>query len=133
MVALIRAFGLHRPDESPCGKPVPVSEAHALAELARGDGMSQNELAARLRLEKSTVSRLVGHLATRGWVERDRDPADGRALRLRLTARGARVAGEIAEARQRKFAAVLERIPDGERDDVLRALDVLAEAMGATS
>lgn len=133
MVALIRAFGLHRPDETPCGKPVPVSEAHALAELARGDGMSQNELAARLRLEKSTVSRLVGQLATRGWVERDRDPADGRALRLRLTARGARVAGEIAEARQRKFAAVLERIPDDERDDVLRALDVLAEAMRATS
>lgn len=133
MVALIRAFGLHQPDETPCGKPVPVSEAHALAELARGDGMSQNELAARLRLEKSTVSRLVGQLATRGWVERDRDPADGRALRLRLTARGARVAGEIAEARQRKFAAVLERIPDDERDDVLRALDVLAEAMRATS
>lgn len=133
MVALVRAFGLHRPDETPCGQPLPVSEAHALAELARGDGLSQNELAARLRLEKSTVSRLVGQLAARGWIERERDPSDGRAVCLRLTERGAALAGDIAEARRRKFAAVLERIPDDERDQVLRALDVLTEAMRGTT
>ncbi len=132
MVALVRAFGLHRPDETPCGQPVPVSEAHALAELALDDPLSQSELAARLRLEKSTVSRIVGQLAARGWVERDRDPGDGRAVCLRLTKRGAAAAGEIGEARRRKFGAVLERIPEDERDEVLRALDILTEAMGAT-
>jgi len=109
-----------------------VSEAHALAELARRETLSQKELAARLRLEKSTVTRLVGQLAARGWVERERDPGDGRAIRLRLTKRGAGAAREIAEARRAKFAAVLERIPEDERDEVLRALDVLTEAMRAT-
>lgn len=131
-MALVRAFGLHRPDETPCGQPVPISEAHALAELARGEMLSQNELGARLRLEKSTVSRLVSQLAARGWLERERDPGDGRAVCLRLTKRGADVAGEIAQARRGKFAVVLERIPADERDEVLRALDVLIEAMRAT-
>jgi DNA-binding MarR family transcriptional regulator len=62
LVALIRAFGLHRPDQTPCGQPVAVAEAHALMELAQGAPLSQNDLAARLQLEKSTVSRLVGIL-----------------------------------------------------------------------
>ncbi|MCP9486282.1 MAG: MarR family transcriptional regulator [Gaiellaceae bacterium MAG52_C11] len=132
MVALVRAFGLHRPDETPCGAPVAVSEAHALAELVRREALSQNELAARLRLKKSTVSRLVGQLAARGWVERERDPCDGRAVSLLLTERGADAAAKIAAARARKFAAVLEQIPDDERDGVLRALDVLTEAMDAS-
>ncbi len=131
MVEVIRAFGLHRPDETPCGKPASVSEAHALMELARTERLSQNELAARLLLEKSTVSRLVGGLVARGWVERERDPTDGRAVRLALTERGARAAGEIGEARRRKFDGVLERIPEEERSAVLEALAVLTEAMRA--
>jgi DNA-binding MarR family transcriptional regulator len=66
LIALIRAFGLHRPDQTPCGEPVAVAEAHALMELAHGVPLSQNDLAARLQLEKSTVSRLVGILEARG-------------------------------------------------------------------
>ncbi len=129
MVAFVRAFGLHRPAETPCGKPVPVSEAHALMELAGGEPLTQTELASRVGLEKSTVSRLVAQLVERGWVDRERDAADGRALRLRLTERGVRAAREIEEARRRRFASVLERIPEDEREGVLAALGVLVEAM----
>ena len=45
MIALIRAFGLHKPDETPCGRPVSVAEAHALMELSRGEPLVQKELA----------------------------------------------------------------------------------------
>ncbi len=79
MIALIRAFGLHRPDQIPCGKPVAVAAAHALMELAQGAPLSQNDLAARLQIEKSTVSRLVGILERRGWIARGRSAEDGRA------------------------------------------------------
>ena len=131
MVALVRAFGLHRPDRTPCGEPVSVSEAHALTELARVQPVTQNELAARLHLEKSTLSRLAGQLEARGWIERARDPGDGRALRVRLTDRGERAARRIGEARREKFAAVLAQIPADQREAVPRALDVLTEAMRA--
>ena len=130
MVALIRAFGLHKPDETPCGKPVSVAEAHALMELARVEGpLVQKELAARVRLEKSTVSRLVGLLEGRGWVERSRSPTDGRAFEVGLTEAGAKAASEIAGARRAKFARVLEAIPEGERASVLGAMRTLEKAM----
>jgi DNA-binding MarR family transcriptional regulator len=129
VVAFVRAFGLHRPSETPCGKPVPVSEAHALAELAGSDGLTQRDLAERLRLEKSTVSRLAGQLVARGWAERGPHPTDGRAVLLRLTERGGRIAGEIEEARRRRFADLLDRIPEDAREDVLRVLSTLREAL----
>jgi len=129
MVRFVRAFGLHQPDETPCGEPVPVSEAHALMELAQAESLGQLELAGRLGLTKSTVSRLVGKLLERGWVERARDDADARAVRLRLTGAGRTAAGQLDEARAAKFAALLAAIPEGERGTVLRSLDILAEAL----
>jgi hypothetical protein len=44
---------------------VPISEAHAVAELDRVGPMSQSELAHRLRLEKSTVSPMLLRLRLR--------------------------------------------------------------------
>ncbi len=129
MVELVRAFGLHQPDRTPCGQPVAVAEAHALMELERREGLSQNELAEWLRLEKSTVSRLVSGLAARGWVERGRDPGDGRMLRLGLTQAGREATGQLAEARRAKFARLLDAIPSEEKDRVLAALDTLVEAL----
>ena len=131
IVALVRSFGLHRPDRTPCGRPVPVSEAHALMELAGGESLSQRDLALRLGLEKSTVSRLVSQLEERGWIDRARDPGDGRALQVRLTPAGRRAAEELGEARRAKFVRLLERIPEDEREHVRRGVEVLVEAMRA--
>lgn len=129
MIALIRAFGLHRPEETPCGQPVAVAEAHALMELSREEPLLQKDLAARLRLEKSTVSRLVKSMEGRGWVGRIRSPRDGRALELRLTGAGRQAAARLAEARGEKFARILEAIPEGDRAAVVEALSILEEAM----
>ncbi|MDQ2998725.1 MAG: MarR family winged helix-turn-helix transcriptional regulator [Chloroflexota bacterium] len=131
LIALIRAFGLHRPDQTPCGKPVAVAEAHALMELIQGVPLSQNDLAARLHLEKSTVSRLVGIMESRGWIARARSAQDGRARELFLTDIGRQMAAELAEARRAKFARVFEAIPEAERAVVFESLQMLVEAMRA--
>ncbi|MEV4460624.1 MarR family winged helix-turn-helix transcriptional regulator [Microbispora sp. NPDC049633] len=125
----VRAFGLHQPDRTPCGQPIPVSEAHALGELARDGALRQNDLAHRLRLEKSTTSRLVTQLIKRGWAERTPTPDDGRGVLVRLTPDGANAAAQLARARADRFSAVLGRVPEHERAAVLRALGVLTEAM----
>ena len=129
LIALIRAFGLHRPDQTPCGEPVAVAEAHALMEIAQAAPLSQNDLAARLQLEKSTVSRLVGILESRGWIVRARSAQDGRARELRLTESGRQMAANLAEARRVKFARVFDAIPETERAAVLESLQILVEAM----
>jgi DNA-binding MarR family transcriptional regulator len=129
ITAFVRAFGLHQPDRTPCGQPVPVSEAHAVAELDRHGQMTQTELAGRLRLEKSTVSRLVAQLIGRGWVRRaDRD-GDARLVWLELTPEGSRAAGELAVARAARFADVIRNIPAERRPAVIDALTTLVEAV----
>jgi len=88
LAGLVRAFGQHHPEQMPCGEPIPDVGPHALAELAQDAQLSQVELGRRLMLEKSTVSRLVGQLAARGWIQRGRDDRDGRVVLLSLTAAG---------------------------------------------
>jgi DNA-binding MarR family transcriptional regulator len=132
MIAFVRAFGLHQGDRTPCGKPVSVAEAHALLELSQHGPLPQSDLAAWLRLEKSTVSRLVAQLEQREWLTRERSTVDKRMLLLSLTEEGRRIAGELAEARQARFERLLAAIPEAQRDEVLRALSVLVEAIDAS-
>jgi DNA-binding MarR family transcriptional regulator len=127
--SFVRAFGLHQSETTPCGQPLSVSEAHALGELAQESEMRQVELTRRLRLQKSTVSRLVGQMSARGWVERAPAPHDGRGVVLRLTPSGQRAAQNLAEARRERFSRLLSSIPAHERAGVLHALDVIVEAL----
>lgn len=129
VIAFIRAFGLLRPDTTPCGRSLSVSEAHALLEISRNQALSQGALGQRLRLEKSTVSRLVSQLQRHDWVERTRDPVDGRAVRLQLTAQGRQVAEQVATARSVHFARLTEQIPEDEREAVVHAIRVLTQAL----
>jgi DNA-binding MarR family transcriptional regulator len=128
LIAFVREFGLHRPDMTPCGVELSVSQAHAVTELDGGP-IAQSELGNRLRLTKSTVSRLVGQLDERGWIARDHgESSDGRVVTIRLTTAGSEVAARIAEARRERMHRLLDNIPDTERDTVLRALDLLVSA-----
>ncbi len=129
-IDFVRAFGLLRPDTTPCGQPLSTSEAHALLELSRSGALAQGVLGGRLGLEKSTVSRLAAQLERRGWVERRREPSDARVILLRLTQAGHLTAAQVARARADRFAAILRRIQPSERSDVLRALVTLARAAG---
>lgn len=129
LLGFVRAFGLHRPDATPCGEAVAVSEAHALQELAAVTFLSQTQLCDRLMLEKSTVSRMVSQMAERQWVTRQADPDDGRRARVSLTDEGRRVAQRLAVARRHRLTDALHRIPPEARGGVLEALDVLTKAM----
>jgi DNA-binding MarR family transcriptional regulator len=125
----IRRFGLLAGDQTPCGKPLPVSDAHALMSLleAGEQGMQQAALVAQLGIDKSTASRLVARLSDRGHVESVTSAEDGRARPIRLTRKGVRIARELDEASTRRFAALLNGMPVRRRADVIAALrDVVA-------
>lgn len=128
VVAFVRSFGLHRPDQTPCGQPVTVTEAHALMDLAASGPMRQGELAARVQLEKSTVSRLVRQMETNGWMQRVSDRKDRRAVLVRLTRQGRETATQLARARHEKFARIVSAIPEDKRSMVVEAISILERA-----
>ena len=129
LMALIRALGLLEPERTPCGQPLSPSAAHALAELSASIALAQSELGARLRLEKSTVSRLVGQLQERGWVDRRRAEHDGRVLLLELTDQGRQMAEQVATSRAAFFARLCERIPPHREAELSDALEMLVEIL----
>ena len=55
-------------------------------------------MAQRLHCNASNLTFLAKQLEDRGYVERRRDPQDGRSSVLALTAEGERVRGEVIEA-----------------------------------
>jgi DNA-binding MarR family transcriptional regulator len=131
LVGFVRAFGLLQGDTTPCGEPVPVSEAHAVTELANAGPMSQRELGERLQLTKGTVSRIVRLLGERGWVRRVSAPDDARRVEVRLTTSGRAAAKRLAARRRQKLTAVLDALPATDRQRVIDALALLAKAADA--
>lgn len=106
---------------------VSVAQLDVLANLASAEAMQQKELAARLLVTKANVTGLVDRLVERGWVERQADPADGRAHRVVLTRVGRRVAQRAIEVRQALIAEIFEVLTPEER----QTLTELAKRVGA--
>jgi DNA-binding MarR family transcriptional regulator len=129
--SVVRALGLLRPDTTPCGQPMSVTEAHAIGELHAAGHLTQQRLADRLRLQKSTVSRLVAELCADGLVTRSTNPDDRRSVLLELTALGRKRAERLAAARQALFGRLLDRLTAEERRLVIAGLDRLARAADA--
>lgn len=107
---LVRVAGLLQPEQELPGLSVSLSQAYAIHELDHGSGLSQQELAERLFLEKSTVSRMIADLENKGLVERERDPNNRRTYRLQLTDAGRGFHLRVAEgygARYRRWTAAM--------------------------
>jgi DNA-binding MarR family transcriptional regulator len=83
------------------------------------------DLARHLKLEKSSVTGLVDRAQRRGLVERSTAPHDGRAVHVRLTAEGRRLAEQLTAEANAALSGLLGAIPARDRE----RLSALAEAI----
>jgi DNA-binding MarR family transcriptional regulator len=125
LMDLVRAAGLLQPDRLIPGHPVSLSQGYALHELDTAEGASQRDLAERLGLEKSTVSRMAADLEQRGLVVRERDPDNRRLYRLRLTEQGRAVHRNMADGFHEQFVHWSAALSDAERAALLTGLPAL--------
>ncbi|NIM99962.1 MAG: MarR family transcriptional regulator [candidate division Zixibacteria bacterium] len=94
-----------------CYYDISVTQCYAISALVRKGSMTLNKLAAELYLDKSTASRVVDSLETKGYVRRSTDPKDGRALSLETTAKGRKLHSQIEGdlvAEMKKLAADID-------------------------
>jgi DNA-binding MarR family transcriptional regulator len=113
------------------GQQVSFSEVCALGELDDAGTLSQQELAAQLGLEKSTVSRLTAGLERRGWLSRERDPANRRFYRLRLTPEGRAAADQIGRKFRTAHVTLFDALTPAERTALSLGLAGLIRAVQA--
>jgi MarR family transcriptional regulator for hemolysin len=94
----------------------------AIAYLARNPGMNQAALAESLEVQPITLARLVDRMQAAGWVERQTDPEDRRAVRLYLTEKSQPVLAEMHERASRMLEEALTGVPATARKQLIEAL-----------
>ena len=90
---------------------------------ASNPGCGVQSMAAELNLAKPTVSIGVRQLENAGFMERQPDPQDGRAIQLLLTPAGQELYQRTYEFRCQKFERLLTGLTTQERTTLLDLLE----------
>jgi DNA-binding MarR family transcriptional regulator len=77
--------------------------------------ISQQQLAEKMRVNRSLVVGIVDELERRGWLERRRDPADRRSYLLHVTPAGEAAVAEMGPRVKAASAILSKRLTDAER------------------
>ena len=117
-----------RDRERPCYFDVSISECHALETLLRRGPRTINELAAALRVDKSSASRTARSLEAKGYARRRTHPKDRRALQVEATPRGRALELRIRKGLVDRYDAAVRFLDAGVRRALPAALRALAEA-----
>jgi DNA-binding MarR family transcriptional regulator len=107
------------------GTDLGPSQVAALATIERHGPLSPSEVANVERIKRPTATRIVRHLEEAGFVERVKDPEDGRGSILSITAAGR---SHLKRLRARKTAYLATRLDDLPAED-RRTLERAAELL----
>ena len=100
-----------------------------LATLARGQAMTQRELAARMPSDPSTVRAMLVLLEKQGLVAREAHPTDARARMVSLTKTGVRTYQQAFDAGQELRDQMTESLSAGEARTLLSLLQRMTESL----
>ena len=100
-----------------------------LATLARGQAMTQRELAARMPSDPSTVRAMLVLLEKQGLVTREAHPTDARARTVSLTKAGVRTFQQAFEAGREVRDQMVESLSSSETRTLLSLLQRMTESL----
>ena len=124
---MVREFGFL--DKGVAGTDLSGSGVHAVLEIGLRPGLTAKDLSATLKLEKSTVSRLLKTLETRGDILQTRSQNDGRSFELHLTEAGKATFARIDRFGNDQALKALSRIEGSEADVIARSMTAYAQAL----
>ena len=108
-----------------------ASGVHAVIEIGARPAVNARDLARALRLEKSTVSRMVKSLVQRGLVRSEASRADARQQDLYLTGEGRRMFRQIEAFGRNQVRTALGSLPSDARGAISEGLSAYADALKA--
>ncbi|MBI00019.1 MAG: hypothetical protein CL467_05360 [Acidimicrobiaceae bacterium] len=95
-------------------------------------GTNPSELADRLSVSRPSVTALMDGLTERGWVERERDPEDGRRVVHHLSATGRDVLQAADAAVGTRLESIGRHVNAGDPTPLIESLGRFGEAILAT-
>ncbi|MBW5445364.1 MarR family transcriptional regulator [Cohnella sp. CFH 77786] len=124
----IRSFGLLEQATTPCGFSMSLSQVFALQELEK-ETLTITELALRLQLERSSVSRLIDGLVNGGFVSRELNASNRREVILALTEKGERSVRAVRDQSVRFYESILGHMSEPERMMLFEGFQSFANAL----
>jgi DNA-binding MarR family transcriptional regulator len=130
-IALRAAYlALHRCSEARFAKyGVTADQFVLLATLARGEALTQRELARRMPSDPSTVRAMLVLLERAELVQRDAHPTDARARTVALTTAGKRKFQQLWNAGQSIRDQMSLALPPGDDEQLIHLLDRICSAL----
>ncbi|VVE72288.1 MarR family transcriptional regulator [Pandoraea anapnoica] len=108
-----------------------ASAVHAIMEIGARRCVTSAYLGEYLKLNKSSVSRMVRKLLIAGEPKETPGRDDARKKLLSLTPRGRRTLAAIHAFGRRQVSGALDHMSEAERDAVVRRLAIYARALQA--
>lgn len=120
---------LHLLDGRHCIEGYTYSQCHLITELNALGQATASELAERLVLEKSTLSRLCKGLVGSGHLVSSADPSDARQKLLRLGTKGKKAAAKINHYADAHVGSALDYVADPDRPALVAGLERYAKSL----
>lgn len=114
-------------DIAPLGLGINKTQERVLMMCHHHPNAQMSFLSREAGLEKGSFTTVIDSLERAGLVERTRDESDRRAIAVRLTAEGSRVASKIAALFRSHAQRTLDRLGPADRARFERAMLELAE------
>jgi len=115
--------------DSDCCSNVTNAQCHALLTIEERGETTTIELSKTLLLDKSTLSRTVEGLASKGLIERGVFPGDRRHVKLVLSEKGKQTCDQINNTNNQTYLNILQKMSVEDQRMVLQGFDRFADAM----
>jgi DNA-binding MarR family transcriptional regulator len=123
-----RAVWLQTKNEALCCG-VTMAQCHAILEIDAAGELNLKDLAARLSLDNSTLSRTVESLVQDGLAERTPSKEDRRATVIRLNEKGRAARDRINSTWNRICRDMFRSIPREKHQPLIESVSILAELL----
>ncbi|MEU7755573.1 MarR family transcriptional regulator [Micromonospora sp. NPDC049101] len=97
------------------------------------DGLTPGEIAQRIKVEAPTVTRAIQRMEASGLVVVGADESDGRRIRIWLTNKGTSLRKVVPQVVASLAADALAQLTADERDEFVRLLGLVSDALASTA
>lgn len=120
---------IERINQSNCCLGINVPQCHTIMEIGLADALSVNELAEKMNLDKSTVSRQVEKLVQEDIINRITSPKDRRRVHISLTSKGKQMYKTMNQSMNEQFQTAFQKIPEKELETFLKVFNQITRSL----
>ncbi|SDF20554.1 hypothetical protein SPACI_013510 [Sporomusa acidovorans DSM 3132] len=98
-------------------------------EIYKYQALAINEISEKMRLDISTITRIMSKLVRDGLILKNRSVYDKRIVEATLTEKGKTVARQLQNSIEDYYKEVISNLPRGHVREVMRGVELLVTAL----